>query len=110
MNLAVAVGTGAIKGKSGQGIMRPGRMAGLHMASLTEPGFGHNEQLLMIGAMGFMAVGAVFHHRGMLPQERTPFLGMAGITQIVDGVGFQEFIADRAMGVVAIGAGHFPFP
>jgi hypothetical protein len=46
----------------------------------------------------------------MLPQEGPSFFGMTFIALFVQGIGGEEFIRDRSMGIVAVGTGHFPFP
>jgi hypothetical protein len=57
-----------------------------------------------------MAVNAIFHHWRVLPQERTPSLGVATQAILIHcGLPKLAWIG-RAMGVVATGAGHFAFP
>jgi hypothetical protein len=46
----------------------------------------------------------------MLPQKWSSFFSMAFIAFFIKGIGGEEFIRDRSMGIVAIGTGHFPLP
>ena len=48
-----------------------------------------------------VTVHAILADRRMVPEKRTPFFGMAGVTQIIDGM-IQEHLAPLpAMGIVA---------
>ena len=57
--------------------------------------------------MGRMTSYTVFYNRRMLPQIGSPFFGMALVTFQIDRSAVDEMIFNRAMGVVAIGTGHF---
>lgn len=59
-----------------------------------------------VGAMWFMAVGAVFGDRLMLPQERAALFSMAGEAGLVDGILLEQLGTGRAMRVVAVGTDH----
>lgn len=110
VNRAVTVRAGAVENKPRSGIMRLSRMPCFHVALLAELRFGGDEQRLVIGAVGFMAIGAILHRRRMLPEKRSPLLGMAGITELVHRVGLEQRVGDASMGVVAARAGHLSFP
>src|SRR5207245_6565809 len=47
-------------------------------------------------------------HRRVLPDERPALLAVAGVAELVHAIGFEERPGDRAVGIVAIAAGHFP--
>ena len=64
----------------------------------------------VIRTVRVMAVGAVFAGRGMLPQERTPFISVTGVASFIHGGGFQKFGPEGTMRVVTTGTVHLPFP
>lgn len=78
------------------------------VALLAQPRLPANQQVLEIGAMGCMAIGAIFLHRRVFPQERTAFLGMAVIAGLVEGVARQQCRPGAAVWLMAIGAGDQP--
>ena len=82
-------------------------MAGFVMALLTDPGRTKSKQPHIIAPVRQVTIEAVFPYRRMFPQERTAGIGMASITGFVDTVVRNEFLGDRAMDVVTIGALHF---
>ena len=45
------------------------------------------EQLVLIGPVRTVAVQAIFPDRSVLPEERTAFFRMTGVTKLVHGVG-----------------------
>jgi len=49
----------------------------LDMATLTEPGPIHRQQLLVIGTVRLMAIQTVLCHGRMLPKKRSTLIGMA---------------------------------
>src|SRR3990172_3275066 len=111
MDLAMAVGAGAIEDKPHLGVcLGSGRVAALHVALLAEPWFGDLEELLVVGSVGLVAVGAALRRRRMLPEEGAALLRMAGVAVLVNGVGLEELLRRRAVGVVAGHAVHLPFP
>src|SRR6185312_9829934 len=77
------------------------------MALLAQPRSAGLQQRGIVGAVRRVAVGTVFLHRLVAPQERPAPLGMAGITGFVDRVFCHEHGAYGAMWVVAVGARHF---
>ena len=73
------------------------------MALLAKPGFPYGQHARLIGAVGIMAVGAIFPDRLMFPQERTAFFGMTLVTDLVNGVFSQLMRAGGTMGIMTIG-------
>src|SRR5262245_13648550 len=65
-----------------------------------------DEQEVVVGAVGRVAIEAALAHRGVLPKEWAALLGMAGSTRFVDAVGLEQRPRDRAVRVVAVGAAH----
>lgn len=110
MHPAMAVGTGTIEDEPRPGSLGGGRMAGLHVTLLTKPWLEDLEELFMVRAVGVVAVGAALHHRRVLPQEGAPFLRMAGIAVVIDGVALEELVGDRTVGVMTACAGHLSLP
>src|SRR5581483_354696 len=88
--------------------VRPGRMPGLHVALLAQARPRELEHLVVVAAVGVVAVQAALRHRGVLPEERPALLGMAGVAGLVDRVLLEERRGDRAVRVVARRAGHLP--
>ena len=60
-------------------------MAAGDVARVANPRHAHLQQLWIAAAMGIVAVGAIFHHRRMLPKERPSPLGMAAQTVFIRG-------------------------
>lgn len=58
--------------------------------------------------MRLVAIEAIFHYRRVLPQKRTPPLGMALVAVLVGRAFDQLLRVGRAVGIVAIGAGDLP--
>lgn len=86
-------------------------MVGIRMTVLAQIGRPHFEEICVRRAMRIVAVGAVFAHRGMFPQERAALLRMATIAGVVDRGGFQQarpFAA--AVRIVALGTFFRPIP
>ena len=67
------------------------------------------EQRRDVGTVRGMAVGAVFGHRLMFPQEGAAFFGMAGEASLIDRVFLEQFRTGRAMGIMTIRAHYFAF-
>lgn len=80
------------------------------VALLAQPGRPRLQQLRVGRPMGLMAIQAVLHNRRMLPQERTPSLGMALVAVFVGG-GLDELLGiGAAVRVVAVRASDLPLP
>jgi len=79
------------------------------MAGVAHPGHAHLQQLRIVGAVRFMAVDTVLHHRRMLPKEWTTPLGVAGEAILIDRALLELAGIGGAVWVVATGAGHLPF-
>src|SRR5262252_5143818 len=70
----------------------------------------HLEQLRIAGAVRFVAIRAVLHHRRVFPQERaTPFCVATQAILVHGGLPKLTGIG-CSMRVVATGAGNFAFP
>ncbi len=80
------------------------------MALQTEHRLAHGQQTAIHGAMRRVALGAVFHHRSVLISEWTLELRVALQAKLIDVVCPQILPGRAAMRIMAIGAGHFPFP
>ncbi len=84
-------------------------MSRVDMTLLAQPGRARLQQLRVGGAMGFMAVHAVFDHRRMLVQERAAPLGVTAIAVLVSGRLEQLLRVRTAVRIVATGTGHLAF-
>ena len=84
MDLRMAVGATAVECESRGSQLRRGRMLCRDVALLAEPGHAGLQQLRASGTMRIMAVGAIFHHRRMLPQERAAPFCVTLVAGLVD--------------------------
>ena len=114
MNLSMAVTTAAVNQSLGRrdserGIppdQRLTRMDHLGMAPLTEERPRGHQQLPMIRAMGPVAAHAVLTYRSVLPDERTAFLRMALVTEMVHRIPFDERFGVRPVWRMTVNARH----
>lgn len=88
---------------------RPGMTDRQVVALLAKVGSCCDQQLVVIGAMHGVAVGAVLTHGGVLPQERPALFGVTGVANDVGAFGFQQGLGGAAVWIMAIHARHFPF-
>src|SRR3990170_5347882 len=100
----------SVESKASGGELRCCRMPCLDMATLTEPGPIHRQQLLVIGTVRLMAIQTVLSHGRMLPKKRSTLIGMALITILVNRSFRQEFFIRRTVRIVTIAALYFSFP
>ena len=80
------------------------------VALLAEPGHADLQQLRACGTMRVMAVGAIFHHRRMLPQEGPAPFRMTLVAGLVDRAFDQQLGIGSSVRIMAIGASDLPFP
>src|SRR5687768_17252351 len=71
-------------------VVERSRMARVQMAALTEIRHLRQQQLVVIRAVGLMARRAVLADGGVLPQERTALLGVAGVAELIHRIGFEH--------------------
>ena len=109
MDLTVAVSAAAVEEKHRSRGSRTDRVLYRHVALGAKPGVGDLEQPVINGAVGFMAVGAIFKRRRMRPEERSASLGVAGITVFVDAGLFELGRIRRAVRIMAVGASELSF-
>ena len=76
------------------------------VALLAKVGTRPHEQLVMVGTMRLVTVDATLADRRVFPEERPPLFGVAGVADVVDGIGVQQGTGRRAVRVVAVDAGH----
>lgn len=74
------------------------------MALEAEKRLPHGKKIMIYRAMRVMAVPAVFGHIGMLVEKRTPFLGVALDTGLLDTVLLQVCPGKTAVRVVTVNA------
>src|SRR5687767_9882883 len=87
-----------------QAVVESARVPGVGVALLAQIRDGGALELQVVRAVGRVAVEAALPHRRVLPQERPPLLGMAGIALLVDRAGGDQPGGRRAVRVVAVGA------
>ena len=73
----------------------------MDMALLTRQTRTHRQELGITRSMRCVTVHTILANRGMIPEKRTPFFGMAGVTGIVNRVTHQHLVRAAAMRIVA---------
>ena len=81
----MAVGASTVKVLDRLQGLRLRWVAAGHMARVADPRHAYLEQLWIAAAMRIVAVGAVLHHRRMLPKKRPAPLGMAAQAILIGG-------------------------
>ena len=107
MDLGVTVGTSVDKELSDAGSLVDS--VGI-MALEAEKWHGGVQQGGAHRAMGGMTVGAILGDIPMLEDKRPLFFHMTAGTGLLWGIPLEQFILGRAVGVVAVDAGHLLFP
>lgn len=69
---------------------------------VTQEGGDRFQQRREVGTVRRMAIGAVFGHRLMFPEEGAAFFRMASVASLNDRIFLKQFGSGRAMGIVAI--------
>ena len=102
----MAIDTAAIYGPYVQRFTGGGRMARQHMnmALLAQEMSPSGEQLGIVRTMRRVTVHAILADRRMVPEKRSAFFGMAGVTHVIDGMIHQHLAPFPAMRMVAGGA------
>jgi hypothetical protein len=103
MDLGMAIHAAAIYGPYVQRFSGGGRMARQHMnmALLAQQMNASSQKLGIVRTMWRVTVQAILADRRMVPEKRTPFFGMAGVTQIIDRDIQEHFPPLPAMRIVA---------
>ena len=107
MDGGMAVGAATIKVLDGAERLRLRRVTAGIVAAIANARHARLQQLRVAGAMRFMTVRAVLHHRGMLPDEGTAAFRVAAETVFVCGALDELLGIGGAVGIVATGAGYF---
>ena len=118
MNIAVTVQTGPGEHlvrwsrplkcfKTSVGLARVARKVVAITAKLGHPA---GQEFVVIAAVGDMARQTILIYRGMGPHERASLLGMAPVTEFVDGIRLEQGGAKSSMGLVTFRAFQFSFP
>ncbi len=97
--------SGSLKGfKSG---INSARMLSKIMAISANLGHSTGQELVVIAAVGNMAIQTVLIHRWMGPHERSSFFGVALVTELINGISLDLDGAETSMLFVAIRALDF---
>ena len=80
------------------------------VAGVANPRHPHLQQLRVVGAVCFVAIGAILSDRWVFPQEWAAPLGVAAQTVFVNSALNQLPWIGRSMRIVATGAGYLTFP
>ena len=110
MNIGVTIGAAAVEILDGAQRLGLRWMTAGVVAGIADAGHADLQQLGIVGAVRFVAVGAVFNDRWVLPQERAAALGVAAQTVLVGSALYQLLGIRASVGIVAAGAGDFAFP
>ena len=105
----MAVGASAVEVLYGAERLRLRGVTAAVMAGVADPRHPRLEQLRVAGTVRFVAVRAVFHHRGVLPDERTAAFRMAAQAVLIGSALDELLRIGRAVRVMAAGAGDLPF-
>src|SRR5262245_31918368 len=76
------------------------------VALLTKVGTRPYEQLVVVRTMRLVTVDTTLANGRVLPEERPALFGVAGVADVVDGIGLQQRSRRRAVRVVAVDARH----
>jgi hypothetical protein len=87
-----------------QQVIRVAEAARLIVAAVAQERRRGHEQLIVIRAVGVVAIQAALHDGGMLPEERPSLLCVTCRAEKVDTIPSQQWLGGRAMRVVAIAA------
>lgn len=96
---------GHILGESQRGLRDAWVVIG-SVALLAQQRWTLHQQRRIIRAVGAMTKRAVLRYRGMFPQERSAFIGVAAVTGLVNGIADEQRRRERAVWPVAIRAAH----
>jgi hypothetical protein len=103
MDLGMAIHTAAIYGPYVQRFSGGGRMARQHMnmTLLAHQMSATSQKLGIVRTMRRVTVQAILADRRMVPEKRTPFFGMAGVTHIIGRMIQEHLPRFPAMRIVA---------
>lgn len=73
----------------------------MNMALLARQTGTHRQELRIARSMRCVTVHAILANRGMVPEKRAPFFGMAGVAGIVNCLAHQHLVRPAAMRIVA---------
>src|SRR4029450_7153486 len=90
------------------GAVRPRHVPGLGVTLLAEPRLRQPEHGVVVRAVRVVAVRAALEYGLMVPQEGAPLFRVAGEAVVVQRVFLEQRRRDRAVRIVARGAGHLP--
>jgi len=109
MDVGVAVSAAAVEILDGAERLGLRGVAAAVVARVADARHANFEELGIVAAVRFVAVGAVFDDWRVLPEERAATLGVATQTVFVGGALDELLGIGGAMRVVATGAGDFAF-
>jgi hypothetical protein len=103
MDIGMAINTAAIYGPYIQWSSGGRRMTGQHvnMALLAQQMNASRQKLGIVRTMRLVTGHAILAGRRMLPEKRTTFFGMAGVTHIIDVKFHEHLVPLPAMRIVA---------
>jgi hypothetical protein len=105
----MAIGAAAIEILDGPERLRLRGVAAAVMAGIAHARHTHLEELWVIAAMWFMAIGAVFHNRRVLPQKWTTALRVAAQAILVNSALNELAGIGRTVRIMATGTGYLAF-
>ena len=109
VNVGMAVGAPAVEVLDGAERLRLSWMAAAVVARIADARHAYLQKLRIVAAVRFVAVGAIFEYRRMLPKKRSAAFGVATQAVFVGGRLDQLLGIGRAVRIVAARAGDLPF-
>src|SRR5574341_1819164 len=108
MDLLVAVDAASVddEPRPGSWIVWIRRVSGLDVTLLAEAGNPNFQESRIGRAVRFVTVRTALDDGRMLPQERSPFLGMTRVAVLIDGVLTEHRLRRGSVRIVAIAATH----
>jgi hypothetical protein len=82
-------------------------MPRIRMAPLAQEGLLCHQHFINVRPVGMVAIETVFTHRHMFPHERSPFVLVALVTELIARGSIQEFWITRTVRAMAGSAIHF---
>ena len=109
VDVGVAVGAATVEVLDGTQGLRLSGVAAAVVAIVAHARHAHFQQLRIVAAVRFVAIGAVFEHRRVLPEEGTAAFGVTAQAVLINGALNKLAGIRRTVRIVATGASHFAF-
>lgn len=85
-------------------------MLRVHVTLSAQPWVSNFEEPVVYRAVRLVTIAAILQNRRMLPKKRPAPLGVAHVTGFINACLYELRRIRSSVRVMAVGAGHFPFP